>query len=112
MPGPSVNGSSSAGFGYLLRQFRRSLGVTQEVLAELAGISPRGLRDLERGKVNRPRRTTVDGLARALHLAPEARAELHAAARVPMTRSAVPLLRLLLPTTRWTSLPQPSSPPT
>src|SRR5712691_9005018 len=91
MPGPPDSGNGSGGFGYLLRQFRRSLGVTQEELAELAGVSPRGLRDLESGKVTRPRRTTIDGLARALHLAPEARAQLLAAVRLPAKRLRTPL---------------------
>jgi tetratricopeptide (TPR) repeat protein/transcriptional regulator with XRE-family HTH domain len=90
MPAAAVDSGDPAGFGDLLRQLRCSLGVTQEDLARLAGISQRGLRDLEHGKVVRPRRSTIDGLARGLRLAPEARAELVAAARLPARRGASP----------------------
>ena len=38
-----------ATFGTLLRGQRLAVGVTQEQLAELAGLSVRGIQDLERG---------------------------------------------------------------
>jgi transcriptional regulator with XRE-family HTH domain len=37
------------GFGRLLRQLRAEAGLTQEELAEAAGLSPRSVSDLERG---------------------------------------------------------------
>lgn len=42
-----------ATFGNLLRRARRSAGLTQEALAERAGLSARAISDLERG-VNPP----------------------------------------------------------
>jgi transcriptional regulator with XRE-family HTH domain len=36
-------------FGSLLRRYRTSAGLTQEELAERAGLSRRGIADLERG---------------------------------------------------------------
>ncbi len=46
--------------GPLLRQLRRAAGLTQEALAERAGMSARGLQDLERGVSQAPRRRTID----------------------------------------------------
>lgn len=56
-------------FGDLLRQYRRATGLTQEALAERAGLSVRGINDLERGARRTPRRDTVVLLASALGLA-------------------------------------------
>jgi transcriptional regulator with XRE-family HTH domain len=55
-------------FADLLRQYRRAAGMTQEELAERAGISPRALRKLESGASQVPRRDTMCLLARALKL--------------------------------------------
>jgi predicted ATPase/DNA-binding XRE family transcriptional regulator len=54
-------------FAELLRKHRRAAGLTQEELAERAGISPRGLRYLESG-MRFPYRGTVSRLAAALEL--------------------------------------------
>jgi transcriptional regulator with XRE-family HTH domain len=70
----------SARFGALLKHYRRAAGLTQEVLAEQARLSVRGIQDLERGVSQAPRPDTVALLAAALGLAPEERAELLAAA--------------------------------
>ena len=43
------------GFAGLLRQLRAEAGLTQEELAEAAGLSPRSVSDLERG-INRTAR--------------------------------------------------------
>jgi predicted ATPase/DNA-binding XRE family transcriptional regulator len=59
--------------GELLRDLRRAAGLTQEQLAERAGISPRSISELERGGEHVPRRDTVDLLARALGLAGSSR---------------------------------------
>ncbi len=50
----------------LLRRYRREAALTQEQLAERAGLSVRGLSDLERGARVHPHRHTLDLLAAAL----------------------------------------------
>ena len=64
----SVRGTARGGFGDLLRSYRQSAALTQEELADLAQLSPRAIWDLECGRTQRPRRSTVDGLIRALPL--------------------------------------------
>jgi tetratricopeptide (TPR) repeat protein/transcriptional regulator with XRE-family HTH domain len=68
-------------FAGLLRKLRTGLRLTQEELAEAAGLSPRSVSDLERGIATTPRRDTVRLLADALHLTGPARAEFEAVAR-------------------------------
>jgi tetratricopeptide (TPR) repeat protein/transcriptional regulator with XRE-family HTH domain len=79
-------------FGDLLRQHRLEAGLSQEELAEVAGISARAISDLERGARHRPYRATVGRLAQALGLAEEDRLQLERAARVGVY--AVPELDL------------------
>ncbi|MFI9237626.1 helix-turn-helix domain-containing protein [Streptomyces sp. NPDC053079] len=67
-------------FSALLRRLRRDAGMTQETLAERAGVGVRTIRGLETGERADPRVTTVRLLADALGLAPEDREELLAAA--------------------------------
>lgn len=55
-------------FGDLLRRHRIAAGLSQEALAERAGISIRGLSDLERGVRASPRPDTIKLLADALEL--------------------------------------------
>jgi DNA-binding CsgD family transcriptional regulator/transcriptional regulator with XRE-family HTH domain len=55
-------------FGALLRHARVAAGLTQEELAERAGLSTRGISDLERGARRTPRRDTLALLAEALQL--------------------------------------------
>lgn len=62
-------------FGDLLRRARRQAGLTQELLAERAGISVRAITDLERGVNRAPRVDTLELLADALELSAAARAE-------------------------------------
>ncbi len=69
------------GFGGLLRQLRAEAGLTQEELAEAAGLSPRGVSALERGVNRTARKDTAELLAGALGLAGPARAVFVAAAR-------------------------------
>jgi predicted ATPase/DNA-binding XRE family transcriptional regulator len=77
-------------FGELLRYHRRVAGLTQEQLAERAGMSPRGLAYLERGD-RTPHRDTIQRLADALGLDPSSRDTFEAAARfvAPATSSAL-----------------------
>jgi predicted ATPase/DNA-binding XRE family transcriptional regulator/Tfp pilus assembly protein PilF len=65
-------------FADLLRRYRRTAGLTQEELAERAGLSARALRNLESGASQVPRRDTVALLATALNLSLDARARLEA----------------------------------
>ncbi|MFN2556232.1 MAG: helix-turn-helix domain-containing protein, partial [Nitriliruptorales bacterium] len=68
-------------FDVLLKRQRLAAGLTQEALAERAGLSPKAASDLERDPTRRPRLGTVTLLADALGLAPELRTALLAAAR-------------------------------
>ncbi len=70
-------------FGAVLRRQRVAAGLTQEGLAERAGLSPRGVQDLERGVNRAPRRDTLELLADALGLDPAGRAAFAAAAVTP-----------------------------
>jgi predicted ATPase/DNA-binding XRE family transcriptional regulator len=72
---------TETGFGELLRRYRIAAGLTQEELAERAGVSTRGISDLERGARGLPRKDTLQMLLQALDLSPEDRAALVAAAR-------------------------------
>jgi transcriptional regulator with XRE-family HTH domain/tetratricopeptide (TPR) repeat protein len=55
-------------FGESVRVRRQRLGLTQEELATLAGVSVRSLRDIEAGRILRPRASTVRLLRAALDL--------------------------------------------
>jgi transcriptional regulator with XRE-family HTH domain len=68
-------------FAALLRRLRAGAGLTQEELAEAAGISPRSVSDLERGINRRARKDTALLLASALSLTGQVRALFVAAAR-------------------------------
>src|SRR6516164_3908696 len=69
------------GFAGLLRLLRAEAGLTQEELAEAAGLSPRSVSDLERGINRTARKDTAVLLSGALDLAGPARALFVAAAR-------------------------------
>lgn len=76
-----MEGTGEVAFGNRLRRLRRDAGLTQEQLAELAGLSVRALGDLERGMIRVPYRATVQQLAGALSLSPEASIDLLNASR-------------------------------
>ena len=65
--GPASDGPP---FAVLLRRHRQAAGLTQAALAARAGLSVRGLQDLERGARTAPHRETVRLLAEALALGP------------------------------------------
>src|SRR5262249_14260966 len=73
--------SELPGFGEVLRRCRLAVGLTQEMLAERAGLSARGVQDLERGLRRSPHPDTTRRLAEALGLGDAERAILQAAAR-------------------------------
>src|SRR5262249_20524807 len=68
-------------FGAFLRACRHRALLSQEQLAARAGLSERTVRDLETGRVRRPRADTVRLLAEALRLAGPQRESWIAAAR-------------------------------
>ncbi len=67
-------------FPELVRTSRLQAGLTQQQLADLSALSVRAVRDLEAGRVRRPRRDTVRLLADALRLGPEGTSALIGAA--------------------------------
>jgi transcriptional regulator with XRE-family HTH domain len=75
-------------YGDLLRAFRTRAGLTQEALAERAGVAVRSIPGLEAGK-HRPQRGTLIRLCQALRLPPDDRRRLEnavgAAARTRAT---------------------------
>ena len=77
--------------GHLLRRLRTAAALSQEELAERAGLSVRALSDLERGVHQAPRLETVRMLADALDLGEHDRAELLAAARPEWQVSSSPV---------------------
>jgi predicted ATPase/DNA-binding XRE family transcriptional regulator len=91
---------ASQAFSELLRQHRLAVGLTQEALAERAGLSVHGIQKLERG-VTRPYRDTVQRLVVALPLSVDDQVELRtaagAAARQPKGLAAVEVARHNLP---------------
>lgn len=66
-----VGDDQGLSFGKLLRRARIAAGLTQEQLAEMAGLSTRGISDLEREARRMPRQDTVDLLVTALGLGEE-----------------------------------------
>ena len=79
----------TSAFSEILRSLRTAAALSQETLAERAGLSLRGISDLERGARQTPRLTTVRLLADALALGPADRQVLIAAARsgMPTTKA-------------------------
>jgi transcriptional regulator with XRE-family HTH domain len=76
-----LTGQSCVSFAELLRQLRGAARLTQEELAEAAGLSLRGVSDLERGIHRTARKDTATLLAGALGLADSVSAAFVAAAR-------------------------------
>jgi tetratricopeptide (TPR) repeat protein/transcriptional regulator with XRE-family HTH domain len=99
--GRAVAESTTLTFGELLRQLRSDAGLTQEELADAAGLSTRSISDLERGINQRPRKDTARLLADALTLTGEARAGFDAAARGvrPEASTVAAATRMLPPDT-------------
>jgi transcriptional regulator with XRE-family HTH domain len=78
-------GSGPGRFGTLLHRYRLTAGLSQTELAERAGVSQRGVSDLERGARRAPHPATVRRLALALGLEEGDRAALLGAARQVIT---------------------------
>lgn len=73
--------TATVDFAALLKHFRMRAGLSQQTLAERALVSVQAVSALERGYRKAPYRKTLDRLADALTLHPEARATFEAAAR-------------------------------
>jgi DNA-binding XRE family transcriptional regulator len=85
--GRSAEGDGARGeFCLLLARSRTLAGLTQEELAQAAGISLRALGDMERGRTRGPQRQTVQALSAALRLDPEQAAALEQAAQAGRSR--------------------------
>jgi transcriptional regulator with XRE-family HTH domain len=76
-----VAGEPGLSFAGLLRQLRAEAGLTQEELAEAAGVSPRSVSNLERGINRTAHKDTAQLLADALSLTAPVRAQFVLAAR-------------------------------
>jgi predicted ATPase/DNA-binding XRE family transcriptional regulator len=76
-----MSGGYESSLARMLRRNRDALGLTQEELAERAGISSRAVSDIERGRRRLIYRDTAKRLTKALQLGPEESAEFEAAAR-------------------------------
>lgn len=92
-------------FSTLLKRYRLAAGLSQEALADRAGLSTRAVSNLERGINHAPRYETFELLSSALALSPQQRDLLLAAARpeVAMTGDMLPVVSLSglpLPPTR------------
>ena len=90
-----------APFGARLRQLREAASLTQEELAAHAGLTAKGISDLERGERRRPYPHTVRSLADALELSEDERAAFFAAvpARSGAASAAAPSTALPVPPT-------------
>ena len=114
-----MNTSPSPSFGVLLRQYRRTAGLTQEELAERAGLGRATIDSLERGTRQAPRKETVALLAEALQLSEGERTLLEAAARghrrdsqlafTPLASSEPPLASAVASRTPVEAVPPPAS---
>ncbi|MFI5709891.1 NB-ARC domain-containing protein [Kribbella sp. NPDC051620] len=77
-----------AEFASVLRGFRRAAALTQETLAEKAGVSVEAIKTLEAGRRRYPRPATVEALAAALGLSEAEVEQLTEAAARPKARGA------------------------
>ena len=106
-------GPGSGSLGGTLHRLRVAACLTQQALAERAGISADAVAALERGRRQHPRPDTIDRLARALGLDEHNRAELAALAiqDAARTRSRAPAgPRATAAGGALTSLPAPPGP--
>jgi tetratricopeptide (TPR) repeat protein/transcriptional regulator with XRE-family HTH domain len=86
----TVNGHQGLSLGEFLSGLRSRAGKTQEELAEDSGLSVRSISDLERDRISRPRRRSLELLASALNLDPaHAKALIAIACRAPTTRQVM-----------------------
>lgn len=102
-----VTAENGSAFGELLKRYRVARGFSQETLAERAGLSTRGVQDLERGIHATPHKDTVALLASALELSSEERLVLERT--IPHRRSTRTVESSVIRASRAT-LPIPPTP--
>lgn len=85
-------------FGELLRRHRRAAALTQEELAERAGLSVRAIKALEGGERTKPHRDTIRLLADALQFTDEERSAFETAGRVALLPDVPGVARSAEPT--------------
>jgi transcriptional regulator with XRE-family HTH domain len=85
-------GTGQRTFGELLRSHRITRGATQRQLADLSTVSLRAIRDLELGRVSRPRRDTVRLIAEGLGLGGSERAGFELAAHRVASHGSLKLI--------------------
>ena len=98
--------NESESFGELLRGSRVRAALSQEALAERAGLSARGISDLERGVRRAPHLHTVRLLAEALGLGADERERLLTAARSKHPSH----IGTRVGTSGWSRTPRPLTP--
>lgn len=105
--GTTTVGTQDASFAARLRRYRAAAGLSQEALAERAGLSPNAVGALERGDRRHPYPATVRALADGLGLTDAERADLAAALPAPRagTGQAAPAGLSIAP-----NLPVPPTP--
>ncbi len=91
----------------MVRHYRQAIPLSQEALAERAGLSVDAVSVIERGKRGVPRPDTVALLARALGLSDEERAAFAAAARAIGAPSEAPLTPVRASPLAFPPLPAP-----
>ena len=87
--------------GQLLRRYRIRAGISQDELAARAGLSLRAIRDIERGRVRRPRQESLARLTAALQLADAERDELLTVLTVADPTDQRPRIGVLGPLVVW-----------
>jgi tetratricopeptide (TPR) repeat protein/transcriptional regulator with XRE-family HTH domain len=87
---PRMAIASTSSFGQLLKRLRTRVGMTQEELADAAGMSVRTISDLERGVNQSARRDTIYLLANALKLSDTDRRDFEWVARRPNLIAGTP----------------------
>jgi predicted ATPase/transcriptional regulator with XRE-family HTH domain/Tfp pilus assembly protein PilF len=87
-PREPLSQEHSLPFAALLRRYREAARLTQDELAERAGLSPNAIGLLERGERQRPYPHTIRALATALGLAPHEQRALVESARRPTARAS------------------------
>jgi DNA-binding SARP family transcriptional activator/tetratricopeptide (TPR) repeat protein/transcriptional regulator with XRE-family HTH domain len=105
----SKEANGGEAFGTLLRSHRAVAGLTQEELAERAGLSVRAVANLERGRA-RPRRRSVALLAYALALSDKQRELFGQAARAEPAAGSAATPRLAIAELGTGSQPTPEVP--
>jgi tetratricopeptide (TPR) repeat protein/DNA-binding XRE family transcriptional regulator len=81
---------AASSFGVLLRWYRLASGLSQEELAERAGLSVRALANMERGQTRRPHKRSVRLLAEAMALPELERLNLDRASRLVACDAPMP----------------------